>query len=146
MRVYLDTSALLKHYLIEDGSDLVDELWAVATGLATCVATAAEAQAGFGRAIRAGALSADEADRARAAFLGQWGDFIQVGVTGDLAVHAGALAWKHGLRGYDSIHLASSLFLAFATQASLIFATFDRSLWRAAQEEGLEAWPPAWGA
>jgi hypothetical protein len=113
--------------------------------LATSVATAAEAQAGFQKAVRVGALVEADGDRARAAFLGHWNDFVQIGMTSELAMHAGTLAWDHGLRGYDSIHLASGLFLAFVTGDAVTFATFDRPLWRAARGEGLDAWPPGWG-
>jgi predicted nucleic acid-binding protein len=145
LRVYLDTSALVKRYVTEAGSELVDSLWEQATVLVTSVTTAAEAQAGFAKAARTAALAPEEADRARVIFLGQWPDFVHVPVSGDLALSAGQLAVRHGLRGYDSIHLASALFFAFAVQDAVDFATFDRSLWRAGESEGLRAWPPALG-
>ena len=69
-----------------------------------------------------------------------------VPLTPELAAEAGDRASVHNLRVYDAVHLASGLFLRFATLTTVTFATFDRALWRAARDEGLEARPPGWGA
>jgi len=55
---------------------------------------------------------------------------------------AGAVAWAHGLRGYDAVHLAAAATWQDAIGEAVTLATFDRRLWAAAEKEGLLAFPP----
>lgn len=50
-----------------------------------------------------------------------------------LARHAGELAQRHALRGYDAIHLASALSL---DDPNLVLVTWDRDLSSAARAAG----------
>jgi len=52
----------------------------------------------------------------------------------DLARHAGDLAERHALRGYDAVHLASAL--AIDVPGELVIATWDGELAAAAVAEG----------
>lgn len=52
---------------------------------------------------------------------------VEVGLR--LARSASALAERHGLRGYDAVHLAAALSL---DDPELVVATWDRALHRAA--------------
>lgn len=54
---------------------------------------------------------------------------------------AGDLAEVHGLRGFDSIHLASALWLKEKTSTPLNFAVFDQRLRAAAERAGLAVVP-----
>ena len=54
---------------------------------------------------------------------------------------ADLLAWAHGLRGYDAIHLACALTWREAVGEDPVVATYDRELWRAARSEGMTPWP-----
>jgi predicted nucleic acid-binding protein len=49
---------------------------------------------------------------------------------------AEALAWEHGLRGYDAVHLASALTWQESVGEQIVLATFDQQLWEAASERG----------
>lgn len=52
--LYLDTSAIVKKYVAEQGSDEVRALIAKSALSATCVISRAETAAAFSKAIRAG--------------------------------------------------------------------------------------------
>ena len=56
-------------------------------------------------------------------------------------VEGGALAWEHGLRGYDAVHLAAALVWRESVGEPVTVATYDRELWRGAQASGLVPWP-----
>lgn len=60
-----------------------------------------------------------------------------------LAARAGALAWEHGLRGYDAVHLATALVWRETLGEMVTVATYDRELWRGAKASGLAPWPMA---
>lgn len=58
-----------------------------------------------------------------------------------LAEHAGALAERHALRGYDATHLAAALTLQALGPQPVICATWDRRLHQAAFDAGLVVAP-----
>ncbi|MCL5996710.1 MAG: type II toxin-antitoxin system VapC family toxin [Chloroflexi bacterium] len=58
-----------------------------------------------------------------------------------LMARADTLAWEHGLRGYDAVHLASAVIWREAPGESVTLATFDKQLWEAAPKAGLAIWP-----
>jgi len=55
-----------------------------------------------------------------------------------LAVFAGAIAGRHGLRALDAVHLATALTVA---RANPVVVSWDRDLRRAAEAEGLAVAP-----
>ena len=62
-------------------------------------------------------------------------------VTEALVERADALAWEHGLRGYDAVQPASALAWQESVGEEIVLATFDQQLWEAAQQTGLKPWP-----
>jgi len=60
-----------------------------------------------------------------------------------LVARAEALAWEYSLRGYDAVHLAAAVAWQERLDARIVVATFDRELWQAARQSGLETWPEA---
>ena len=142
--LYLDTSALLKRYVHEAGSDDVIALMADAEAVVTSHVTRAEVPAAIARAVRRRVLDDDGGRRAHGRFLSEWPDFGRVPVTDALVAHADTLAWEHGLRAYDAIQLAAALSCQETINilgAEMVFATFDRQLRDAAARTGLETWP-----
>jgi uncharacterized protein len=141
MVVYLDTSALLKLYIEEEGRELVAE--AVASGelLATSIVAYAEARAGLARTWKGGDFTGSEYRNAVSDLDRDWSAYILVRVSERIAYHAGQLAEQHALRGFDAIHLASALHLA-ERFGELRFLAFDRRLTNAAREAGLTVYPP----
>jgi uncharacterized protein len=139
--IYLDTSALVKVYIAEAGSVQVRALLAQQSPLATGVLVKVEMAAALSRAARLGYLSRESAQAAWQQFRGDWPRLVRVGVSEAILERAAALAWEHQLRGYDAVHLAAALSCREFGDNRVMVATFDRELWRAAQETELAVWP-----
>jgi predicted nucleic acid-binding protein len=136
--LYLDTSALVKLYVREAGSTLIQRQLDAAETAATSMVAYAEARAAFARRLREGAATPAR-HRARLAQLNQdWPHYAQVELSQSLVRQAGDIAEIYGLRGFDSIHLASALWLKESISLPLAFAAFDERLVAAAQAAGLE--------
>ncbi|MGD9903372.1 MAG: type II toxin-antitoxin system VapC family toxin [Vicinamibacterales bacterium] len=133
MTLYLDTSSLVKLYVAEQGSDAVRRLVDKADIVATATIAYAEARAALARRRREGDLPARAATAARRALDDDWARYLKVEVTPALCREAGALAERHALRGYDSVHLAAFLAVARAAGKNAVeFSCFDERLTRAA--------------
>ena len=143
MIVYLDASALVKRYVAEAGSAEVEALIREARLAGTVIVSRAEVAAGLARAMRARMVTSEVASKARAAFQADWESMVRVQVGEALAARAATLAWEHGLRGYDAVHLAAALTWRETLGEAVTVATYDRELWRGAQASGLLPWPVA---
>lgn len=144
MILYLDASALVKRYVAEPGSREVIALTAEAAAVATSLVSRAEVGAAFARAVRLGILDDRGGRRVRGRFAREWPDLIRVPVTEALVSRAEALAWDHGLRGYDAVQLAAALTWQDSIGQDVVLATFDHQLWEIAPHAGLQAWPEEW--
>ena len=141
MIVYLDASALVKRYVAEAGSAQVEALIGEARAIGTGVVSRAEVAAALARAARVGLITRDAAAKALEAFNADWEHLIRLQLGEPLAARAATLAWEHGLRGYDAVHLATALVWRETLGESVSVATYDRELWRSAQASGLLPWP-----
>jgi predicted nucleic acid-binding protein len=68
-------------------------------------------------------------------------DYARLRSTESLLSRADDLAWHHGLRGYDAVHLAAALLWQDALEESVTLATFDRPLWQAGRHSDLAVFP-----
>ena len=141
MILYLDASALVKRYVAEPGSAAVESLIGGAQAVGTGVLSRAEVAAALAKAARAGLVTRESAAKALQAFNADWEHMIRFQVSEPLVARAASLAWEHGLRGYDAIHLASAVVWREMLGGPVSVATYDRELWRSAQASGLSAWP-----
>ena len=141
MILYLDASALVKRYVAEAGSDEVNEAIDRAAVTGTALISRAEVGAALAKAVRVGVLTREGAQEALRVFRREWPDLVRVQVTEWVVARADALAWEHGLRGYDAVHLAAALVWQDALGERVTLAAFDRHLWRTAQAEGLTVLP-----
>jgi predicted nucleic acid-binding protein len=139
--VYLDASALVKRYVAEVGSGEVNTLIAGATVVGTAAISRVEVSSALAKAVRMRLLSREEASSARQVFNTEWESLIRLQLTEVLLSRAATLAWEHGLRGYDAVHLASALFWQDMLGEPITLASYDRQLWEAAKMTGLIAWP-----
>jgi len=139
--LYLDTSALVKRYMTEPGSKETSELTERAEAVATSLVSRAEVAAALAKAVRAGSLGAESGRKAQRAFLSHWPYFARIPVTEALVSIADTLAWDYALRGYDAIQLASALTWQESVGMAVTLATFDRQLWEAGQQAGMQVWP-----
>ena len=141
MIVYFDASALVKRYIAEAASASVDTLIARASVMGTGLISRAEVSAALARAARMNWLTREAAVKAVQSFRAQSTDVIGVEITEAVVARADTLAWDHSLRGYAAVHLACALLWQEAVGEPITLATFDRQLWDAAQQVGLEVWP-----
>lgn len=141
MIAYLDASALVKRHLVERGSQETIALTAGSEMTATSVVSRAEVAAGLAKAARMSLVTDEIAQVARRSFTRDWPDLVRVPVTEALVERAAALAWQHGLRGYDAVQLASALTWQESVGEEIVLATFDQQLWEAAKRAGLRPWP-----
>ena len=141
MILYLDSSAIVKQYISETGSPQVQSAVEGAQVVGTTVASRVEVTAALRKAIRIGILTEERAQPLLRAFAKRWPDLVRTRVTERLVKHAAALAWSHGLRGYDAIHLASAAAWQQALGRPVTMATFDRKLWSASEAIGLLKYP-----
>jgi predicted nucleic acid-binding protein len=141
MILYLDASALVKRYVAELGSPEVSSAISRAEVTGTALLSRAEVEAAVAKAVRLQALTREEGLASLQVFRNEWLDLVRVQVTEMVVAQAGNLAWDHGLRGYDAVHLAAASAWQGALGGRVTFATFDKHLWAAAESVGLEAYP-----
>jgi predicted nucleic acid-binding protein len=139
VKLYLDTSALVKLYVEEEGSPVIRN----AAGQAELVATAAiayvEARAAFVRRRYERALVAGDYRRIIRDFDSDWTHYLVVEVTDSLIRDAARLAEAHRLRAYDAIHLASAAAVHDRLAEPVVFASWDLGLEKIARREGFES-------
>jgi predicted nucleic acid-binding protein len=157
--LYLDSSALIKRYQNEQGTEALNaRLREEAKGLAsvfTSVLTYAEIHAAFARRAREKLLSAKEAAAMQDEFDADW----VLGI-GPIELGTGVLVFVRDLvkglplRGADAIHLASALWLRDMARLGmkvdqytgpLVFVTSDKQLAKAAAKSHLEVFNPEAG-
>ncbi len=130
--IYLDTSALVKLYVVEAGREVTFQAVEDAEGLATSTVAYAEARAAFARKVRIGDLSEAGHRQAISDLDADWRGFVRISVSNLVAHSAGGMAGRYALRGFDAIHLASASLL-HERLVGLKFLAFDTRLVEAAR-------------
>jgi uncharacterized protein len=118
---------------------LAAELWGSAFTAVSSVLAYPEGRSALAAALRLDRLGADEHRKALVDFEELYADLATVGVDQKLAVRAGGYAEDLGLRGYDSVHLATALELG---DDEVVVVTWDRDLARATERVGLSVAGP----
>lgn len=137
MILYCDTSALVKLYVQESGSEIVSGLSADAQAVAVSRIAWAEAHSAFARRAREVSVDAPVMELAKAALRDDWSAFVIIDVTQALVELAGEYADIFALRAYDSVQLATASEVARITQSPTLFGSFDARLNKAAKALGL---------
>jgi predicted nucleic acid-binding protein len=133
LTLYLDSSALVKRYVREDGSDAVIDVMGRASSYKMC-------RIGFVETVRAVARGGEPEDVEK--IKRDWSRVDVIEVDMALTEHAAELAVGHRLRTLDALHLAAALAVAGQDPT---FVTWDADLHRAAREQGLRTLPAALG-
>jgi predicted nucleic acid-binding protein len=141
LRLYLDTSALVKLYVDEDGSSMVREWVDDAEAVATSILAFVEGRAAFARRHREKRISSAAHARLVRDFAADWDRYLVLEATELLIRPAGKLTEIHRLRAYHAIHLASAKILREKLAEPVSFASWDARLVAAARKEGLEVMP-----
>jgi len=142
---FIDTSALVKRYIAERGSQWVKALTDSQTGNKIILAriTWVEMLSAFSRLKRESAIDENVFSTALQALKFDWDIQYQV-VEFDkaMAEQAGELVKKHPLRAYDSVQMASALKIhqiyAKAAPGLFMFVSADDRLLTVAKNEGLQ--------
>ncbi len=137
MIVYLDTSSLVKLYVLEEDSDSIAKLVESSDVVATSLIAYAEARSAFARRFREDAFSNDDYRQILSRFDLDWENCLRIGVTSDLVRRAGDLAEKHGIRGFDAVHLSSAILFREELSFPVYFSCSDQKLQNASRMENL---------
>jgi predicted nucleic acid-binding protein len=146
---FLDSSALIKRYVIETGSAWVTNLIEPTTGNRVFVAriTAVEVVSAIKRRERSGNLNASDAIASLSRFRQEIArNYRSVDISAKLVSRAMNLAETHALRRYDAVQLAAALEISDQTKSaglsSPMLISADLALNVAAVAEGLSVDDP----
>jgi hypothetical protein len=147
--LYFDTSALIKRYVREVGSERVDALL-IQESVAVSSLVQVEVASALARRTREGRLNSERRDELYARFLDDLSDLAVVdldeGVSARAADQARTSPPNAPLRALDAIHLASALVIFEASPpedgSAGTFVTSDRQLQRADEQAGLRVLDP----
>ena len=137
MILYCDTSALIKLYVEELESEYMQRYVADVKCLAVSRIAWAEAFATFARRLREAPDDELSLKQAKLALRQNWQDYFVLDVSQAIVEQAGMFAEDFGLRGYDSVQLATALTLQQALGQKIAFACFDKRLNQAAGNLGM---------
>ena len=141
---FLDSSALIKRYVVEIGSPWIKTITDSQTGNSLLLVriTWVEVLSAFARRQREGGLTAAEVAALIAKFRSEFNSRYRViEVDRALVERAGELIVQYPLRAYDAVQLASALrvqsLLTSMPETQLIFVSADNRLLNIAQSAGL---------
>ena len=132
MKLLTDSSALAKRYILEEGSDKIDQFLQKASQLGLCTILVPEIISGLNRRRREQILSSDDYRTVKRQLLEDVHDAIVLQVTPAVISHSVKLLETNILRAMDALHIACAL----DWQAEL-FVTADKRQYKAAQNAGL---------
>ena len=141
MILYLDSSALVKRYVVESKSKEVIALIEQADTVGSTLLTRIEMASALTKAVRMNWVASDKAEIAWQDFLSDWESFVRIPVTSVLVERAARIAREYGLSGYDAIHFTTAILWQELLENPITLATFDRELWLVAKKVGVVVWP-----
>ena len=136
MIAFFDSSALVKRYVRESGSERVLELLEEATP-ATSRFSSIEIASAFARRCREGRLDDSLRRRMLRDLDADLDSFYLVDLVPEVVLTARDLLGRTRLRAADALQLASSMVLQRRVGTPVLFVAFDRELNDAARGEGM---------
>jgi len=140
--IYLDSSALVKRYVKEPGSDAMDRLLADHPYAATSRLAYPEILSALNRKHIAREFSARILGELIKAFESDWGKLFILEFDDELLPIIKKMIHRHAVRGADSVHIASAVWLRSVLKEDVVFACADARLLDAARAERLVAYDP----
>ncbi len=141
--IYWDTSALVKLYIHEKGSETAQQFISQKgiNGI-NCIGKV-EMVAAVNRLIRMNVIDQSQGESIRNEFSSDWPSYLRFDITSTLINKACELAWREHLCGYDAIHLASAVTWQESVTNKVNLYTYDQELQQAARNVGLSVLPVA---
>jgi len=133
MRVFFDTSAFVKRYIEEPGTDKVIEICRQAQHIVLCVICLPEMISTLNRLVREGKLLTDDYQKTRDLILREIEDAEICYVTPDVVTRTIRCLENNPLRAMDALHLGCALILE-----PDLFVSSDHRQLEAAKREGLK--------
>jgi len=135
---YWDTSALVKQFIQEIGTNEALALRSDAPPHATATIAYTETFSAFHRRVRESALKEPHYHEVVRRFLQEWPAYVRVNLDESILERSRALLERYPLRTLDSIHLASAIELQDQLNEPSVVISADAQLLRAAMAEGLK--------
>jgi hypothetical protein len=132
VNVFLDSSALVKRYVLEPGSDRVEEILLAASSLGVSVICLSEVVSALCRRRRERKLSRQQYLKAKEALLADIEDTSVVNITDQVVARAVELLERWPLRSSDSLQVACA-----AEWSAELFVSADERQCAAARRYGL---------
>jgi len=140
--IYLDSSALAKRYVAEPGSGAIDRLLADHPYAAISRLAYPEILSALNRKQKAKEFSTRVLGGLVKAFESDWRKLFVLEFDDALLPIIKQAIRKHAIRGADSVHLASAIWLRSVLKEDVVFACADAKLLDAARAERLVAFDP----
>lgn len=142
MNCFFDSSALVKRYVAEEGREAVNAVIEGAHLIAVSRLAYAEVLSALIR--RRAAFAAAEAEFAARveAFRDDWRGFTVFDMNDEALAQVDRVIESYRLRGADSIHLSTALWIRKVVAHDLVLVAADRELLAAAGKERLKAVNP----
>jgi len=141
---FLDSSAIIKRYIVENGTSWIRQIAVPTSGHAIVVAqiTPVEIISGLARQMREGQVMPSEMRKLRLLIEHHIRlEYFVTALNPAIIRRAEDLLLRHPLRAYDAVQLASALDSAAQSvmneESSPVFVSADRRLLAAAEAEGL---------
>lgn len=140
--LFFDTSALVKRYYEEDGSDAVDELIEDDRRVVISSLAVMETTSAFRRKYNRAEIDSDDIDDLLAAFFEEALDeFVIVPMEESIQAFAFDLILEDDLRTLDSLQLSAALSIT-AEDTDVVFVTADADLGSVGEDRGLQIETP----
>lgn len=138
MILYCDSSALVKKYIKEDGSQKVCDLILKAEFVVVSMVGYAEIFSAVYRKRHAREISPNLFLNIQKAFEEDWQAFVKVHVNTEVNQLVKKLLSHFPLRGFDAIHIASAIFIQHELKQNIHFLSFDVKQNEAAEMQKLK--------
>jgi predicted nucleic acid-binding protein len=140
--IYLDSSALVKRYLKEIGTGVVNSLIISSKVKATSKLSYPEILSAFARKHRANEISKRVLHSAVNKFGSDWTQLYVIQFSDEILQPIKQISQKYPLRTGDTVHLASALRLRSSTKVDVTFVASDSRLLETARRENLQSVNP----
>ena len=137
-----DSSALVKRYVEETGTDSVKSILSTGGEIATSKLTYPEILSALMRKHRAGEIAKKLLQDIVARFERDWYHILVLEFHNDLLQTVKFLLEKYPLKAADAVHLSSALWLRNSVKVEVTFVTPDSILIKAAESENLRTLNP----